>query len=146
MIEFWDGDTFEYQIPGYEPILWSVRRAERALAEGELMATVDMTLEQMRMVVERNYVDPAHLDRVDPSAPGIGAPLVWEGAIQYILIDGNHRCARALRDGRLSYRVRLLTDAGAQAAFLSGPLDLMPWGPAHAGKLIIPAYNDREER
>lgn len=132
--------VFRYQIPG-EPgdVVWNVTAALAAVARGEIVATVTMDPAALRDLCRRNTWDPHHIDEVDPSIPGIGAPLVFDPAthvcpegsapgkgIYYVTIDGLHRAARCLRD-ELPFKVQLLTDAAAKACLISGPAHLLPW-------------------
>lgn len=64
--------------------------------------------------VENSRIHEQHLDHVEPRYPGILAHLwgpgeggTWEHG--HLLIDGNHRAARCLRDG-LAFRAYLLTE------------------------------------
>lgn len=121
-------ESFRYQIPGEPDILWDVTIARAALEAGYLLTEVEIPRSEMQEIANRNAWDPVKLDAVDPAIPGIGAPLVLpQLGVIYVLIDGLHRNARALRDG-LPFRARLLTDDAARACFLEGPLHLMPWG------------------
>lgn len=120
-------ETFCYNVPGYPPIRWNVNAAKWAVANGGTIALVDITPEMMRDVAAKNSWDEAHLANVDPSVPGIGAPFVWGGGIIYVLIDGIHRNARALREGK-GFKAHLLTDEAARRCLIEGPLALMPWG------------------
>jgi hypothetical protein len=121
---------FVYEVPNVGTLEYSITCAQAAIDRGAIEATVLMTEEQMRDVVAKNEIDHARLDDVDPAVPGIGAPIVWEGAIIYILIDGSHRCARALRDGT-PFRVHLLTDQAAADCLVRGVAALLPPGATY---------------
>lgn len=119
-------DTFVYEIPGYEPFMWDVTIAQQLVAAGAIEATIAMPFEDMAEVVSKNDVVPEHVDRVDPTIPGIAAPIInpclTPRGISYVLIDGTHRCAKALRQQQ-PFIVYLLTDVAARRALLSGPAD-----------------------
>jgi hypothetical protein len=118
-IETVDLETFRYDIPGYQTLVWNVTRAKAEIAAGQVLATVPIVPEEMAAIEAKNGFDPAHLDQVDHTQPGIGAPFWWKGQVQYLLIDGTHRCVKAHRAGA-EFQVRLLTDRGARRCLLAG--------------------------
>ena len=124
-------EGYTYDVPGGGQVRWCVTSA-RALIEANPAANVfrveEIPLSEMAEIAKRTSWDPARLDEVDPSIPGIAAPIVLpEYGVVYILIDGLHRNARALRDGH-TFHARLLTDGVARQCLLEGALELMPWG------------------
>lgn len=116
-------ETFEYTIEAVGSILWNVTLAKQ-LIERRYHAVVDIAVSDMQDIVERNEYDPNHLKNVDPTCPAIAAPILWEKKIIYVMIDGIHRCARALQDG-LPFQAKLLTDDDARACWINGPMELM---------------------
>jgi sirohydrochlorin ferrochelatase len=109
--------SFTYTLPDGQQITWDITRALAHL-KAITWQTVEIPRDQMQLIVEKNEHDPQRYGLVDPSIPGIAAPIVWEGARMYILIDGTHRTGRALRDG-LSFFAHLLTDEGSRDCVLS---------------------------
>ena len=112
--------------------LYDITIAKACVVAGWTVACVEIPRAMMADIAERNEWDPARLDRVDPAIPGIGVPMLLDGAVIYALVDGMHRNARALRDG-LPFKAHLLTDDAAQACLIAGPLHRMPWGRLTAG-------------
>lgn len=120
------GEMFEYVVPDHGTLVWNVTIAKLEAAEGNLIATVEMSREDMAGVVRQNSFEEAHLADVDITLPGVGAPVVWENKILYVMIDGTHRCVRAYREDK-PFVVQLLTDEAAKRSFVGGPPNLMPW-------------------
>jgi hypothetical protein len=113
-------ETFRYKFPTGEPdIVWDIGAARQAVTAGAILSPEPVKIEpaMMREISEANEWDPARLDHADPDEPGIAAPILDEGQIIYILIDGQHRNARALRDGK-PFSAYLLTDQASRACVL----------------------------
>lgn len=118
--------TFVYSVPGYDlPLRWDIGRAKAQVEAGHVLASVFMQKAQLQEVAERDEWDENHLAHVDPRSPGIAVPVIWEGQITYVLIDGVHRAVRNLREGN-AFLVALLTDDAARACFIDGPRELLP--------------------
>lgn len=92
-------ETFRYLRNQYE---FDVDRARALAADGR--APVEVEPDSVRASVEDCDIDDEHVGHVDPTLPGLIA-CVWyttdEGAVVkgHLLIDGNHRATRCLRDG-----------------------------------------------
>ena len=130
-VEYVGGDDFKveeyvHHIDGYPPLRWNVTLAKALVRQGQVLTTVDVPREELVNITTRNEWDPAHAALVDCAQPGIAAPIIWEGRLTYMPIDGTHRCARALQLG-VPMRMQLLTDDAAKRCY-SGPVELMPWG------------------
>jgi len=68
-------------------------------------------------------IDPAHVERCDPSRPILFATLTLPGHPRELLIDGNHRAAHALKHG---HDVRaIVLDLEDTLRVLGGPPDLI---------------------
>lgn len=93
---------------GEPPIRWNVSYAKQLVAAGYYVALKPVDRETMQQISERNSWDPAHVETVDETTPGIAAPYLHEGTLIYILIDGIHRCVKALRKGT-SFHAYLLS-------------------------------------
>jgi len=119
-------EAFRYDVPNVGFVRWDVTLAQECVAAGQIRTTVPIEPAEMQNIAQRNSWEPAKLPFVDPSLPGIAAPLVWDGAIHYVLIDGNHRLARALQDG-LPFSAHLLTDEAARRCVIEGSAALLPW-------------------
>ena len=104
---------------------FDVEAARKWVADGR--APVEVEPDSVRDSVEITTIDDAHIDHVDPSIPGI-ITHVWfvtddgEEAHGHLLIDGNHRAARCLRDGR-PFFAYVLTEAESRAVVMRGPAD-----------------------
>lgn len=121
-------ETYQYSMPGYDDVWWNVSRAKDEIAAGHILTTVPIERDQMEGIAEKCGFDEARLDRVDDSQPGIGAPLlIPDEGIIYVLIDGTHRCVKALRAGRI-FSAQLLTDDAAARCVMSGDARLFGKG------------------
>jgi hypothetical protein len=120
MSVLWIQQTFRYKFPTGEPdIVWDIGAARQAVTRGLTVLPEPVRIEpaMMRDISESNEWDPERLDGVDPDEPGIAAPIIDEGRVIYILIDGQHRNARALRDGK-AFSAYILTDQASRACVL----------------------------
>ena len=118
---------FTFDEPQDGDAIWDITLAQACVIAGHTVACVEIPRSEMQSIAERNEWDPARLDAVDPAVPGIAVPLVCDGRVMYVLVDGMHRNARALRDGR-PFKAHLLTDDASLACLISGPAHRMPWG------------------
>jgi len=96
----------------------------RALA-GDGREPVEVDDESVRESIDNSEMDECHIPHVDPSIPGVIAHVSFENGpgdvvTGHLLIDGHHRAARCLRDGRPFFAF-LLTEAESQAVLLRGP-------------------------
>lgn len=85
---------------------------------------VEVEEDSVRASVHDSVIHDAHIDHVDPSFPGIIAHVFYrteegESVQAHVLIDGNHRAARCLREGR-PYHAYLLTEEESRAILLLG--------------------------
>src|SRR4051794_11363606 len=93
-------ETYWYLRGMYE---FDVDRA-RALA-GDGREPVEVDDESVRESIDNSEMDECHIPHVDPSIPGVIAHVSFENGpgdvvTGHLLIDGHHRAARCLRDGR----------------------------------------------
>jgi len=98
------GETWSGRIePSGEKVWYNVSRAKEILAACPVPANflADVSVRQLwEMQVSKSHVEAAHLEHVDMSDPVLLATTAVDGPNDYItLIDGNHRVARAFRDG-----------------------------------------------
>ena len=96
---------------------FDVDRARALTADGRAPVEVDEA--SVRETLVGCHLVPAHLDHVDTRFPGIIAHVshpdpAGEVLHGHVLIDGNHRAARCLRD-RVPFRAYLLTAAESRA-------------------------------
>jgi len=100
---------------------------------------VEVDEESVRVSVERSIVDPEHLAHVDTQYPGLIAHVQFhdDGAVVqgHLLIDGNHRAARCLQEGKPFYAY-VLSEEQSAAIIVRAPY-LNP-GPA-AARSVEPA-------
>jgi hypothetical protein len=85
---------------------------------------IEMEPDDVDYCVDNSRIHEQHLDHVNPIYPGILAHLWGKspiGTIEHghVLIDGNHRAARCLRD-QLPFRAYLLTEDESQTILLRG--------------------------
>jgi hypothetical protein len=130
-------ETFTYEVPGYQPVRWDILQAKAHVQAGHVLTRLTLSRETQQDIADRNTWDPAKLDQSDPTVPGIAAPLVYDGrTVMYVLIDGLHRNARALRDHR-PFQAYLLTDAAARDCVLEGDPRLLPWTYAVEKEIVM---------
>jgi hypothetical protein len=87
---------------------------------------LEVPLEAMRDIVRRNDYDPARLPHVAPRQPGIAVQIFeFDHTLAWVLIDGTHRCARALQEHRAFWVYPLLAWE-SRLCFLGGRVDLLP--------------------
>jgi len=110
---------------------FDVTRARAMVADGREPVEVDE--ESVRASLEKCSMCWPHVDHVDPRYPGIIAHVRYrtnDGEMIYghVLIDGNHRAARCLRDG-LPFFAQLLTEEESQEILVLSPEigDRRPW-------------------
>jgi hypothetical protein len=113
-------ETYDYLCKEY---LFDVDRARALVADGR--EPVELEEESVRDSVRYSRICKEHINHVDPSEPGIIAHLFYrtedgERIHAHLLIDGNHRAARSLRDGR-PYHAYLLSEEESQDILLRSP-------------------------
>ncbi len=109
---YWD-DLFEYD----------VERAKELVRDGR--EPVEVEPESARASVEESRLDERHVAHVDPSYPGVIAHIWYpapDGVVYQarVLIDGHHRAARCLAEGR-PFRAYLLDEEESRAVLARGP-------------------------
>lgn len=109
--------TYIFTFDDGHTIQWNITQALKYVAQLEASQAIEVPGEALRIFVANNTPDPQRYDLVDPTIPGIAAPIRTEGRIEYILIDGNHRAGRALRDG-LPFRAYTLSDIASRSCIL----------------------------
>ena len=83
---------------------WSINKAVAEIAAADLVPQ-PVTATELWALLEGHDLTLAHLDHIPSNASDIGilAPAPDTSATGYALINGSHRAARALRDGRQFY-------------------------------------------
>jgi len=110
--------------------VFDVDLARKIVSDGR--EPVEMDSSDVAYCVDDCRIHEQHLDHVNPSYPGILAHL-WGpgqgGTLEHghLLIDGNHRAARCLRDG-LTYKAYLLTEEESER--------ILKRGFGHDGRVI----------
>ena len=110
-------EAYTYTFDSGEAIVWNVDEAKRLIARRRV-DIIDVPREELAVIKARNEWSPPRVAQVDPTIPGIGAPILFDGNIGYILIDGTHRCVRAL-ELDIPFKVALLTDEDSRAAIVA---------------------------
>jgi hypothetical protein len=120
-------EVYHHDIPGVGRITWDIGRAKRQLDAGHIVQPAPAPIDPavMQHIADHNEYDDAVVASANPKEWGIAAPILWQGAIQYVLIDGTHRCIKALREGKPFYAY-LLTDEAARACLLAAPEGVVP--------------------
>ncbi len=113
-------ETFSYLGGAY---LFDVDAARDLVGDGREPVEVDdasvrLSMDGLKLVSE-------HVDHVNPAFPGIIAHVSFpdpsgEVLRGHVLIDGNHRAARCLRDGR-PFFAHLLSEPESEAVLLRSP-------------------------
>ncbi len=125
---YWD-DLFEYD----------VERAKQLVQDGR--EPVEVERGSARASVDECRLDPRHVAHVDPSYPGLIAHIWYpapDGEVYhaYVLIDGHHRAARCLAEGR-PFLAFLLSEEESRAVLVRGPEVPRP-DPAPCPELLGP--------
>jgi hypothetical protein len=112
-------ETYGYLKRAY---VFDVDAARTIVSDGR--APLELEPSDVTYCVNNSRIYPQHLDHVDPQYPGILAHLwgpgdhgSWEHG--HLLIDGNHRAARCVRDG-LPFRVFVLSEEESQRILKRG--------------------------
>ena len=134
--------TFEYSFPNGDQIVWSVDKAMDLVRDGQVLTLMELPRDQMLLIAQRNEWSLSKLEDADPSEPGIAAPIIVTRDEQpqlgpelkhiiYVLIDGTHRCVRALCNG-VPFKAHILTDQASSQSILLAPAWRVP-GPTGTG-------------
>jgi len=101
---------------------FDVEAARRFAADGR--EPVEVEPDSVRASVENSSIDETHVGHVDPAYPGIITHLWFDDDGELVqaqlLIDGNHRAARCLRDGR-PFFAYVLTEDESRAIVMKSP-------------------------
>ncbi len=113
-------ETYLYLDRSYE---FDVDRARTLVQDGR--EPLELEDESVRQSVRRSEIDAEHVDHVDTSHPGIIAHVFYRTAdgeeVQaHLLIDGNHRAARCLKEQR-PFLAYLLSEEESRAIVLRSP-------------------------
>ena len=113
-------ETYGYLRRAY---VYDVDAARQITSDGR--EPVELESDDVAYLVDSNRIHEQHIDHVDPTFPGIIAHLwgpgehnAWEHG--HLLIDGNHRAARCLRDG-LPFRAYVLSELESEQILKRGP-------------------------
>ena len=109
---------------GYLKRAWvyDVDLARKIVSDGR--EAVEIETDDVAYFVDNSRIHEQHLDHVNPVYPGILSHL-WgqghSGTIEHghLLIDGNHRAARCLRD-KIPFRAYVLTEDESEQILLRG--------------------------
>lgn len=113
-------ETYVYMYRRYE---FDVDRARQIVKDGR--EPMEVEEDSVRASVENSRIHKPHLDHVNMAEPGIIAHLYYpskqgERIQAHLLIDGNHRAARCLRDG-LPFCAYILSEEESEAILLRSP-------------------------
>ena len=109
--------TYVFTFDDGHTIRWNITQALQYVAHHTSSQALPIPPEALRIFVANNKPDPTRYERVDPGVPGIAAPILNEGHVEYLLIDGNHRAGRALRDG-VPFSAYALTHAASRSCII----------------------------
>lgn len=102
--------------------VYDVDRARKLVSDGR--EAVALETSDVKYLVNDSRIHEEHINHVNTKYPGIIAHL-WgpqkDGEVVHghVLIDGNHRAARCLRD-KIPFRAYLLTEAESERILLRG--------------------------
>lgn len=113
-------ETFFYMNGHY---VFDVDKAREIVKDGR--ETFELDPADVRFSVETSEIDERHLPHVNMSIPGIMGHVwlpvadgeVWHG---HVLIDGNHRAARALKEG-IPFEIFVLSEEESRSVLLRSP-------------------------
>ena len=115
-----------------ETLRWNVTKALELVAAGRVIRKERLSAEVMLSVAENNEWTDDGVANADPSVPGIAAPVVENGAVMFVLIDGIHRCVRSIVDlasgveGAKPFEAWLLTADANRECLMIAPDYLVP--------------------
>ena len=92
-------------------ITWDITHAREQVRTRQIAGLHEIPRDVLAEIAAANEWTQAGVDAADVSRHGISAPLVANGRVVYILIDGTHRAVRALQTNK-PFCVWLLTDEG----------------------------------
>jgi hypothetical protein len=121
-------EVFRYNVPGVGEVVWDITFGEGVACSFPAVCWRWWTSRWTRWSASWRATNTTRRGyrTWTRRKPGIAAPLVFDGRIAYVLIDGQHRCARALRDG-IVFKAQLLTDAAARLCLIDCPPSLSPF-------------------
>lgn len=112
-------ETYGYLKRSY---VYDVDRAREIVSDGRVPVELDVS--DVAYCVDNSRIHQQHLDHVDTKYPGMLAHLwgpgeggSWEHG--HLLIDGNHRAARCLRDG-IPFHAYLLSEEETESILKRG--------------------------
>jgi hypothetical protein len=114
------GPEYYWYLGLYE---FDVDRARAFAADGR--TPVEVEEESVRVSIRSSKMHEPHIDHVDTRYPGVIAHVHYQeesGLVHrcHLLIDGHHRAARCLREGR-PFHAYLLTEEESQAILIRSP-------------------------
>jgi len=116
-------EVYRYNINGIGYILYDINKARECIAERSEMRDIEVPADEMPSICNNlDGEDEARIEAADPGTNGIGATLLWEGERVILLIDGQHRCAKAMRLG-IPFHIDLLTDDDLRECIISVPME-----------------------
>jgi len=110
-------NIFVYTLFDGREICWDVHTATACVMRLPSLCQ-HIPAEALHAIVARNRPFVHDWNAIDLAYPGIGAPMVVDGRQFYVLVDGNKRAAKTLRECRLSMPVMLLTPADSRASIV----------------------------
>jgi hypothetical protein len=119
-------EVFEYTVPDRGTLLFNIDAAKKAVADGRILRTVEIDRAEMEHIASRNLIRAEYVAAADHTQPGIAAPMLVDDEVIYILIDGNHRCARAVQINAPFFAHILPVDAAIESIITFEP-QLTPW-------------------
>ncbi|MFN9720882.1 MAG: hypothetical protein ACK58L_19475 [Planctomycetota bacterium] len=104
--------------------VYDVDEARRIVSDGR--QPVELERDDVAYLVDNSRIHQQHIDHVNTIFPGIIAHLWGPGSAGqiehgHLLIDGNHRAARCLRD-QVPFRAYLLTEEESERILFRGML------------------------
>jgi len=108
-----------------QTIRWNVTQAQAEIAAGHVLARSEIAPSDMQAIADSNEWTEEGVANADAALDGIAAPILALGVVIYVLIDGTHRCVRALREGR-PFFAKLLTDDANRRCVIDADPGLVP--------------------
>lgn len=119
-------EAFTFTVNTGEVLQWNITKAKELVAAGHVVGKEDLDVATMASIARSNEWTADGVAAADASEPGIAAPVVGpDGETIFVIIDGVHRCVRAMLDSK-PWAAWLLTLEANAACLLVAPSHLVP--------------------
>lgn len=106
-------------------VTWNITKVKQLIAQGRAEGWNEVPRDQLRRVAEVYEYDEATVARADLAVHGIAAPILDQGLVVYVIVDGIHRAVRAYRDGN-TFLVLMLSKEDSRTCIIGPWEGLVP--------------------